>query len=311
MGLKKFFKRNNEDNSGIEKKGISKLLDKEGFYIIMFLCVCIVGVTAVWVAKSNIDRIAEEDVPNDYEINISDSEMIDRAENEIDSDPQDIIVIDQDDAVENEPNGLSLANETYDESSNQQTPDPNESIENKKGKTLVEKPNPKPQVTAKPKDTIAKTSEEEINETEAVEASAEEIIAMIWPTQGEIGMDYAVETLTYSKTLEHYTTHHGIDILAEENTPVKAALAGEIIEILTDSRLGLTISIKHDDELVTRYSNLCTDAMVNIGDKVTQGQTISGVGKSSIFESAEEPHLHFEVLLNGESVDPMEYLAQE
>lgn len=305
MNFKKFFKRNNEDNNGIGKKGLGRLLEKEGFYIIMFLCVCIVGVTAVWVAKSNIDRIAEEDIQNDHEINISESEMIDIAENEIENQPQDIVIIDQDDAPQNEPDGLSLANEAYDESLTQKAPDTNESLENKKGKTLVEKPKPNPN------DAIVETSNEENNENEAVEASAEETIAMIWPTQGELGMDYAVETLTYSKTLEHFTTHHGLDIIAEENTPVKAALAGEIIEILTDSRLGLTISIKHDEELVTRYSNLCTDAMVNIGDKVTQGQTISGVGTSSIFESAEDPHLHFEVLLNGESVNPMDYLAQE
>ncbi len=305
MNLKKFFKRNNEDKSGIEKKGIGKLLDKEGFYIIMFLCVCIVGVTAVWVARSNIDRIAEEDIHNNNEINLSDSELIDIAENEIENQPKEIIIIDQDDSVINETEGLSLANENYDESSTDQAREQNEGVESKKGKTLVEKP--KPQVTTKPENSTAQAS----GEAEAVEVSIEPTTAMIWPTQGEIGMGYAVETLTYSKTLEHYTTHHGIDIIAEKNTPVKAALVGEVIEILTDSRLGITISIKHDDGLVTRYSNLSTDAMVNIGDKVTQGQTISGVGTSSIFESAEEPHLHFEVLINGESVNPMEYLSQE
>lgn len=305
MNLKKFFKRNNEDKNGIEKKGIGKLLDKEGFYIIMFLCVCIVGVTAVWVARSNIDRIAEEDIHNNNEINLSDSELIDIAENEIENQPKEIIIIDQDDSVINETEGLSLANENYDESSTDQAREQNEGVESKKGKTLVEKP--KPQVTTKPENTTAQAS----GESEAVEVSIEPTTAMIWPTQGEIGMGYAVETLTYSKTLEHYTTHHGIDIIAEKNTPVKAALVGEVIEILTDSRLGITISIKHDDGLVTRYSNLSTDAIVNIGDKVTQGQTISGVGTSSIFESAEEPHLHFEVLINGESVNPMEYLSQE
>lgn len=167
---------------------------------------------------------------------------------------------------------------------------------------LVKQPDLKPQTM---------TTEALENQNEAVETSINEAMAMMWPAQGKLGMGYAVETLTYSKTLEHFTTHHGIDIMAEKNTPVKAALSGEIIEVLTDSRLGITISIKHEENLVTRYSNLCTDAMVNIGDKVTQGQTISGVGTSSIFESADDPHLHFEVLLNGESVNPMDYLAKE
>jgi len=302
MSLRKLFKKNNDNDSGIRKTGLKRLLDKEGFYIIMFLCVCIVGITAVWVAKSNIDRLAEDEMQDDYEFNIAESEIIDMPEDDIEDQTQDIIIIDE--GSEDERDGLGILNEETEQSLTQETLEPNEGLENNKGKVLVEKPDPKPQISIT---NVPKTEDE----SGAVEASNEEAITMIWPTQGELGMGYAVETLTYSKTLEHFTTHHGIDIMAEKNTPVKAVLAGEVIEVLTDSRLGITISIKHEEGLVTRYSNLCTDAMVNTGDKVTQGQTISGVGESSIFESAEDPHLHFEVLINGESVDPMEYLAEE
>lgn len=289
MNFRKMFKRNNNTDKENEKKSL-RLLEKEGFYIVMFLCVCIVGTVAVWVAKSNVDRIAEDKIPQNHEMDIAESEMIDIPENEIEKQTDDIIIIDDD-----EPDELAMTEENT-EDITQEDSNSSEPSQNNKGKILVEEPTPE----------VADN-----DNSEAVEASGNEGIVMAWPTQGELGMGYAVETLTYSKTLEHFTTHHGIDIIAEKNTPVKAVLAGEIVEILTDSRLGITISINHENGLITRYSNLCTDAMVNVGDKVTKGQTISGVGTSSIFESAEDPHLHFEVLLNGESVDPMKYLAEE
>lgn len=295
MSFRKIFKRNNSGDKESKEKGFGKLLNKEGFYIIMFLCVCIVGIVAVWVAKSNIDRIAEDNTPQNEEMNIAESEIVDIAENEIENQTNDIIIIDQD----NESDEFAIAQDgETTESINEENPESSESIENNNGKILVEKQKPKLQVTT-------------VENNQATEVSNAKAITMTWPVKGELGMGYAVETLTYSKTLEHFTTHHGIDIIAEENTPVKAVLGGEVIEVLTDSRLGITISIDHGDGLLTRYSNLCTDLMVNIGDSVTQGQTISGVGTSSIFESAEGPHLHFEVLLNGESVDPMKYLAEE
>lgn len=298
MNFRKMFKRNNNTDKENEKKSL-RLLEKEGFYIVMFLCVCIVGTVAVWVAKSNVDRIAEDKIPQNDEMNIAESEMVDIPENEIEKQTNDIIIIDD----ENELDELAMTEEETEDMTQEETEDmtqedsnSSENNEENKGKILVEEPTPE----------LADN-----DNSETVEASSNEGLVMSWPAQGQLGMGYAVETLTYSKTLEHFTTHHGIDIIAEKNTPVKAVLAGEIVEILTDSRLGITISINHENGLITRYSNLCTDAMVNVGDKVTQGQTISGVGTSSIFESAEDPHLHFEVLLNGTSVDPMKYLAEE
>lgn len=298
--FKKLFSRNNNVFKKINEKGLRDMTRKEGFYIIMFLCVCIVATSAVWVAKSNIDRLVKEDVPQDNKLAIEDSDqIIDISEEELDNQMSDVIVIDEDDRPEKE-----VASNDKVEAEEKEQSEPQPKPEKKPGQTLVKK---KP---TKPKKAETKLAEKAV-EKEAIPVASEKTMAMIWPVKGELGMGYAIETLTYSKTLEHFTTHHGIDVMAEENTPVKAVLDGEVIEVLTDSRLGLTISLKHEDGLITRYSNLCTDAMVKIGDKVSQGQTISGVGTSSIFEAAEEPHLHFEVLKDGSNVNPFDYLAEE
>ncbi|RKD21964.1 Murein DD-endopeptidase MepM and murein hydrolase activator NlpD, contain LysM domain [Caminicella sporogenes DSM 14501] len=301
MKFKKIFTRNNNTIYNGSKGIWNKLLKNEGFYIIMFLCVCIVGTTAVWVAKSNFNKLGSDDFKSDKEniVGIDDSEIVDLAEDEMKKQMSDVIVVDEKDMVNNDKTVQKDANHDKKDA----TTMPKKTI--KKSKILVKK-------NEKQKAIIAKIKPDKKNiDKEATMASSQSAIAMIWPVEGKLGTGFALETLVYSETLEHFTTHHGIDIMAEKNTPVKAALKGEVVEVLTDSRLGITISIKHDNGLITRYSNLCTDAMVKVGDKVAQGQTISGVGTSSLFESAQGPHLHFEVLENGKNVDPMKYLSQK
>ncbi len=300
--FRKLFSSNNNSNNNLKSKGFKKILDKEGFYIIMFLCVCILGTTAVWVAKSNVDRLAEDEIRSNEEIAIDDSNLYDIGEKEIEDQAAEIIVINEDEEAETSTNEDAVVTTEEENKIEEKQEEPT----TKKGKQLVESPEPTPELE------VAEISmDEKEDPVKIIETSTPEHVLMQWPVKGDLGMGYAVETLTYSKTLEHFTTHHGIDIMAEENTPVKAAMAGEIIEVLTDSRLGITISIEHEDGLITRYSNLCTDKMIKLGDKVTDGQTISGVGTSSVFESAEEPHLHFEVLKDGTNVDPLEYMAFE
>ncbi|MDK2917566.1 MAG: hypothetical protein PWQ37_299 [Candidatus Petromonas sp.] len=302
--FRKLFSRNNKNNAfkKIQEEGLKGLLHKEGFYIIMFLAVCIVGTTAVWVAKSNIDRLAKDDLKNQSEIAKEDAEIIDIGEDEMNKQMSDIIIVDEADKVEKQETS-STETAVGTDGNDEEKPN-NESAKSNKGKTLVQRQTKK---TDTKQSNLAQNNEA----GGAIEASSTSTMAMMWPVKGELGMGYAIETLTYSKTLEHFTTHHGIDIMAEENTPVRAALDGEVVEVLTDSRLGITISLKHKNGLLTRYSNLCTDEMVKVGDKVTQGQTISGVGTSSIFEAGEDPHLHFEVLKDGQNLNPLEYMAEK
>ena len=55
------------------------------------------------------------------------------------------------------------------------------------------------------------------------------------------------------------------------------------------------------------YSNLSTDKLVEVGDRVEKGQVISGIGDTALFECADEAHLHFEVISKGKNVDPGKY----
>lgn len=130
---------------------------------------------------------------------------------------------------------------------------------------------------------------------------------LIQPVKGEISKKFSPEAPVYSKTLDQYTVHNGIDIDAEISSQVCAAAEGTVTKVYTDDTMGLTIEITHGDGLITKYCNLGTDKMVGEGDVVKQGQVISGVGDTALFESIEPTHLHFEVWKDGAVVDPEKY----
>ena len=128
------------------------------------------------------------------------------------------------------------------------------------------------------------------------------------PVEGEVIKEYAQDNLVYSETLQEWVTHSGIDIKADKTTVVKSAEAGTIKSIKNDPRYGLTIVIDHRNNFQTVYSNLLTSEFVVEGEKVEKGQSIGTVGNTAVFEIADEPHLHFEILKDSLPVNPSEYI---
>ena len=128
------------------------------------------------------------------------------------------------------------------------------------------------------------------------------------PVEGDIVREYTKDSLIYSETLQEWTTHTGIDIKADKTTVVKAAEAGTVKSIKNDPRYGLTIVIEHDEHFQTVYSNLLTSEFVVEGEKVEKGQSIGTVGNTAVFEIADEPHLHFEILKDNLPEDPSIYI---
>jgi len=126
---------------------------------------------------------------------------------------------------------------------------------------------------------------------------------------GKISMDYAIDRLLYSKTLDEWRTHSGIDIEASRGEAVKAAGDGYIKEIKNDPCYGITIVIDHENGYKTIYSNLASDSMVSTNQKVKAGEAISSVGNTAVFECMDPPHLHFEIVKDDKVVDPKTLLS--
>lgn len=154
--------------------------------------------------------------------------------------------------------------------------------------------------------TQKEVAEEKPKEEKKVEPKKE--LKFAAPVEGEIIKDFASETLVYSKTLDEWTTHLGIDIKGNKTAVVKAAEDGTVESIKNDPRYGLTVTIAHQDGFKTVYSNLLTTEFVKEGDKVSKGDTIATIGESASFEVLDEPHLHFEMYKDEMAVNPTVYL---
>lgn len=133
----------------------------------------------------------------------------------------------------------------------------------------------------------------------------EEGTAPVMPVQGDIIKSYSGDTLVYSATLDQYLCHKAIDIAAPAGSQVIAVLSGTVTSVGEDDRYGSCVTIAHGDGLESRYCCL-GEISVAEGDVVTKGDRIAVVGEDALFEQADGPHLHFEVLRNGELINPDE-----
>ncbi|MFN0023579.1 MAG: peptidoglycan DD-metalloendopeptidase family protein [Parvularculaceae bacterium] len=116
------------------------------------------------------------------------------------------------------------------------------------------------------------------------------------------------------KSLEDNTTlvnHKGIDIKAPMGEPVKASGDGIVVEATANlpgkESYGTTVVIDHGHGLLSRYAHLGSYSVAR-GQKVKKGDIIGAVGETGRVTG---PHLHFEVLRQGEPVDPQIAMAPE
>jgi murein DD-endopeptidase MepM/ murein hydrolase activator NlpD len=98
--------------------------------------------------------------------------------------------------------------------------------------------------------------------------------------------------------------HEGVDLGAAYGTPIAAAAAGVVIYAGWEGGYGNLTVIDHGGGLATAYGHQSRIA-VSVGQSVSQGETIGFVGSTG---HSTGPHLHFEVRVNGEAVDPLGYL---
>lgn len=154
------------------------------------------------------------------------------------------------------------------------------------------------------KDTEKKDQPKEKKQANPQTAAADYIA----PVKGKIQMKYSMDMPIYSKTLDQYMTHSGIDIAAPLSRKVKAIAGGTVTKVSEDDRYGTTVEITHGNGIVSIYSNLAEQGTAETGDVVKQGEIIGAIGETALFETLEESHLHLEMTRDSAYVDPAEYI---
>ena len=101
------------------------------------------------------------------------------------------------------------------------------------------------------------------------------------------------------------TFHYGIDIAAPIGSPIYAVADGTVINAGPAQGFGLWVRIRHDDGTISVYGHMY-DFSVSVGERVRAGQQIARIGNRG---DSTGPHLHFEILINGQHVDPQPWLA--
>jgi murein DD-endopeptidase MepM/ murein hydrolase activator NlpD len=150
----------------------------------------------------------------------------------------------------------------------------------------------------------AVSREDSLSELEKLLQSKKEMLThtpSIWPVQGWVTSGFGYRTSPFTGLTQ---MHEGLDISNRVGTPVIASANGIISDIGNDIAHGKVVVIFHGFGMTSRYSHL-SKVLVKVGQRVKRGDKIAEVGMTG---KTTGPHLHYEVKLNGISVNPMRYI---
>jgi murein DD-endopeptidase MepM/ murein hydrolase activator NlpD len=102
----------------------------------------------------------------------------------------------------------------------------------------------------------------------------------------------------------HEAVHKGVDIAGQSGSEVLSVATGVVTRAGIASGYGYLVEINHGNGYATRYGHN-QEVLVAVGDTVTRGQPIALMGSTG---RSTGPHVHFEVLRNGQQVDPLSFI---
>ena len=221
-----------------------KLLETDGFYLALFVCICLVAIGGVWFTKNNVDELTSNDlfVNETNENSKRDEDEVHLIEKEAE----------KDDSI----------------------PTSTESKEN-----------------------LEKAKEKQENKSSKLSFLGTKVVR-----------EYSEKEPSYSKTLDLWEIHKGLDISADKGYEVKSLLDGKVVNVFKDDKHGISVRVEGANNVVVVYSNLDEKTNVKKGQEVTEGQVLGTVGNTTSVESEDGTHVHVEAFKGEESIDPMTLL---
>lgn len=269
-----------------------KALAGKGFYMVLLLCLVILGASGFFLYRTVSDINADAtSASGSAQVTVT------------------APVVEEDTSSESQT-------EPVDPKPSSTLEDSKETVAQEEAQEVLE---PSAEEEAVPVDNPSEESAEADAQPEAQEVAApqEEVTAEVenvpaaltWPVEGDVVAAFSSTELTYNEVMGDWRTHNGLDISAALGTEVMAAADGAVESISNDPVTGTTLTLTHSGGMTTVYGNLDPDTLsVAVGDSVTAGQTLACVGSSTGEQSGQGAFLHFAVTLDGENVNPQDYL---
>ena len=124
---------------------------------------------------------------------------------------------------------------------------------------------------------------------------------LLRPADGKVVFAHSGDKLVYHKLYDDWRVHSGVDLVANPSSQVKAAYDGTVADVKPDGNGRFVITLDHK-YFKTVYSGVSTDKLAEKGKAVKKGDVISGMpDKNTLYDM---PHMTFEVIYVGSSIDP-------
>lgn len=130
---------------------------------------------------------------------------------------------------------------------------------------------------------------------------------LTWPASGAVIMGYSMDQTVFFQTLEQYKYNPAMIIGGEVGETITASAAGIVTNIEETAQTGTKVSLDMGNGYTAVYGQL-TDVPLSTGDYVNTGEMIGNLSEPTKYYSVEGPNLYFEILKDGEPVDPMSFM---
>ena len=135
--------------------------------------------------------------------------------------------------------------------------------------------------------------------------SEEDVLS--WPVDGNVLIPFNMEQTVYFATLDQYKYNPAVIIAGDVGEEVWAATDGKVTSIREDAQTGTTVTVDLGDGYEAVYGQL-GELHVKEGDRIDEGVLIGYLGEPTKYYSVEGCNLYFQLLKDGEAVDPLHYL---
>lgn len=130
---------------------------------------------------------------------------------------------------------------------------------------------------------------------------------MLWPVEGNVILDYSMDSSIYFPTLDQYKYNPAIAIQSEVGTPVLAVASGKIDSIVDTDETGLTMTVDLGNGYQVVYGQL-ENVNLSTGSYVEAGSQLGTVAEPSMYYQVEGDNLYFQVTKDGEPLDPLDFI---